>query len=422
MQDEKVPRLYKLFDNSNNKNLKPTKNDKEFKELNKKHQAVLQSARQIFSIAINCLQQLHNIKDGNSVGENLGETIENYKTQLGKYHKILLSDGAERSELLSETVMIEHKTKLIKAKEENNLENIIEVLLSLRVNALQISPELRKNLVYELIRNDIFLITKKKNSKFLMDLLAINSNALKHALCALISVIAATYKGVEYLTEADLSVMQRIIDILKEQEDGSVTQRFCLAILQKMSIKEDLIEVLLKNKMHEWLLKLIERSVGHEIHQFSLDFGSAVLANILHANSTLEMLDKHPTLAKSMLERMLSLIRQNIQTSVLMHILICLSYLSKERFSQHVEECQFVDKISDFVEYFSKNHVAENENDEIDKRTVLDLCAHMFHPKDVGGDTSQTMEYNDMKFEDKIKEFENEQGDLIFECFPDEVS
>jgi len=337
LQDEKVPRLYKLFDNSNNKNLKPTKNDKEFKELNKKHQAVLQSARQIFSIAINCLQQLHNIKDGNSVGENLGETIENYKTQLGKYHKILLSDGAERSELLSETVMIEHKTKLIKAKEENNLENIIEVLLSLRVNALQISPELRKNLVYELIRNDIFLITKKKNSKFLMDLLAINSNALKHALCALISVIAATYKGVEYLTEADLSVMQRIIDILKEQEDGSVTQRFCLAILQKMSIKEDLIEVLLKNKMHEWLLKLIERSVGHEIHQFSLDFGSAVLANILHANSTLEMLDKHPTLAKSMLERMLSLIRQNIQTSVLMHILICLSYLSKERFSQHVE-------------------------------------------------------------------------------------
>ena len=35
---------------------------------------------------------------------------------------------------------------------------MIEVLLSLRVNALQIAPELRKNLVYELIRNDIFNI------------------------------------------------------------------------------------------------------------------------------------------------------------------------------------------------------------------------------------------------------------------------
>ena len=53
---------------------------------------------------------------------------------------------------------------------------------------------------------------------------------------------------------------------------------------------------------------------------------------------------------------------------------------------------------------------------------MLDLCAHMFHPKDASHEISQTMEYNDMKCEDKIREFENEQGDLIFECFQDEVS
>ena len=121
------------------------------------------------------------------------------------------------------------------------------------------------------------------------------------------------------------------------------------------------------------------------------------------------------------MERLLTLIRAKIPTSVLMHVLISLSYLSKERFTPLVEQCQFVDKISEFVEFFSHNNVSENENDEIDKRTVLDLCAHMFHPKDVIADSSQSMEYNDMKFEDKIKEFENEQGDLIFECFPDEV-
>lgn len=121
------------------------------------------------------------------------------------------------------------------------------------------------------------------------------------------------------------------------------------------------------------------------------------------------------------MERLLSLIRAKIPTSVLMHILISLSYLSKERFSSLVEQCKFVDKIGEFVEFFSHSNVSENENDEIDKRTVLDLCAHMFQPKDVLGDSSQSMEYNDMKFEDKIKEFENEQGDLIFECFPDEL-
>jgi hypothetical protein len=60
--------------------------------------------------------------------------------------------------------MNEHKNKLIQAKVENNTKAIVEVLLSLRVNALQISPELRKNLVYELIRNDVFLLnTRAKN-------------------------------------------------------------------------------------------------------------------------------------------------------------------------------------------------------------------------------------------------------------------
>jgi hypothetical protein len=57
--------------------------------------------------------------------------------------------------------MNEHKNKLISAKVENNYKAIVEVLLSLRVNALQISPELRKNLVYELIRNDVFLLTTR---------------------------------------------------------------------------------------------------------------------------------------------------------------------------------------------------------------------------------------------------------------------
>jgi hypothetical protein len=211
--DPSVPKLYKFMEADKPKASREKKVEKELSELGKKHNAVLQSARQIFSIAINCLQQLHNIKDGNSMGENLGETIENYKVQLGKYHKILLSEGADRSELFSEAVMMEHKKKLINAKDENNLENIIEVLLSLRVNALQISPELRKNLVYELIRNDIFLITAKKNNQFILELLAISSHALKHALCALISVIASTLKGVEYLVENDTSVLQKIVDV-----------------------------------------------------------------------------------------------------------------------------------------------------------------------------------------------------------------
>lgn len=36
--------------------------------------------------------------------------------------------------------------------------------------------------------------------------------------------------------------------------------------------------------------------------------------------------------------------------------------------------------------------------------------------------SNSQLEYNDMRTEDKIKEFENDQGDLIFECFQDEES
>ena len=70
--------------------------------------------------------------------DNLSEGIENYKIQLGKYHKILLCElkQDDKSQLFSEAVLNEHKNKLIKAKDDNNVENIIEVLLSLRVNAL----------------------------------------------------------------------------------------------------------------------------------------------------------------------------------------------------------------------------------------------------------------------------------------------
>lgn len=105
---------------------------------------------------------------------------------------------------------------------------------------------MRKNLVYELIRNDVFLLTTRAKNQFLMELLDIKHKGLKHALLALISVIVSTLKGVEYLVTNDQLLIARIIDILKETDDGGVNQRFCVAILQKISIKEDTIPVFLE--------------------------------------------------------------------------------------------------------------------------------------------------------------------------------
>jgi len=215
--------------------------------------------------------------------------------------------------------------------------------------------------------------------------------------------------------------VEKILEIMKSQEDGTVIQRFCIAILQKMSVKEDIIPIYMKHNLMDWIIKLLQRARYSEIHIFCLDFASALLANVLHSNSTLDFLENNLNVCKHLTDTFLGMIKENIPTSVLMHILICLSYLSKDKFNSVKDECKFYEKITEFVEFYS-NIKTTNESAEIDKRTVLDLCAHMFHPKDATMDISEAMEINDMKYEDRIKEFENEQGDLIFECFQDEIS
>ncbi|KAM3135807.1 hypothetical protein pb186bvf_012060 [Paramecium bursaria] len=421
--DEDLPRIYLLLKNDTLKTKREINLEKEQKQFNKKYQQILQAGRQIFSVSINLLQLLHSLKQ-TATNENLSETLENYKIQLGKYHKVIINEGKpEGNELITESVMHDHKTKLFKHYHDKNVDGMIEVLLSLRVNALQIAPELRKNLVYELIRNDVFNIEATDKFDFVVHLLDINNQSLRHAITSLISVISSTLRGVEYLTyNGNMIIIEKIIKILKDQENGSVTQRFCLAILQKSSIKDTVIPTYVQFEMIQWIISLIQKSVNTKIHVFCLDFASATLANVVHTPYTLQYLEKNPRFAFQIMEQLLKFIREQIQVSVLMHILICLSYMSKDNFSHQMEECRFVDRISEFVEYYSVINTGENEAAEIDKKTVLDLCAHMFHPKDTSLDNSEQLELNELKTEDRIREYENEQGELIFECFQDEVS
>jgi len=76
-----------------------------------------------------------------------------------------------------------------------------------------------------------------------------------------------------------------------------VTQRFCLAILQKCSIKELIIPVLVKHDMIQWVISLINQSLQSKIHVFCLDFASAMLANIVHTPSTLQYLEHNSVFA-----------------------------------------------------------------------------------------------------------------------------
>ena len=208
-----MPRIYKLYEEE--KQALPAQSRKlelDMKELVQKHNAVMQSARQIFNIVVNCVQELQKLKDKDIKEDQILELIEKYKAQLTKYDKVLKSEGIDRNELQCENLILEHKKRLILEKRKKNTEGIIEVLLSLRVNILQIIPELKKNLVTEIIDNDFFLITIK-GDKFLLDLLEINSKSLKNALYAMISVTVSIYKGVQYIVSNGNVIFQRMIDV-----------------------------------------------------------------------------------------------------------------------------------------------------------------------------------------------------------------
>lgn len=75
-------------------------------------------------------------------------------------------------------------------------------------------------------------------------------------------------------------------------------QRFCLALLQKCSVKDTVIPTFMEQDMINWIMALIKRSLKEKIHHFSLDFGSALLANIIHAPSTLAALAQDPKQAQ----------------------------------------------------------------------------------------------------------------------------
>ena len=111
-----------------------------------------------------------------------------------------------------------------------------------------------------------------------------------------------------------------------------MTQRFCLAILQKCSVKDALIKSYWDNDIIAWVLSLVKKSLHTKIHMFCLDFATAMLANVVHSRSCQSLLERKPELVNTMIENILKIIREppeKIEVSVLMHLLITLSYLCR---------------------------------------------------------------------------------------------
>ena len=327
------------------------------------------------------------------------------------------------NELINGGIIDEHKKKLKISIEKNKKEDIIEVLLSLRVNALQTNPELRANFVDDLIKYDILDIAEKKTNQSVIDILNNQEYNIRNALLSIISIIVSKFEGIQYIISQGEQIIKKVIQIMKGTEDGQVLQRFAIAILQKMSVKSyvnddnnkneeikninnSIIKIYNKYNVIDWLIKLFQRNKNNNIHEFCLDYGSALLTNILGYSETIEFLFDNISFYKNITETLLQLIQEKISTQVLMHYLMCLNYLSQDKFKMIKDEIKFDEKIKQFENDYKNSE----ENDDVKKKTILNLSFLLFHS-------------------DKSKDLKNESTEnyirpnepLIFECFKDEI-
>lgn len=115
------------------------------------------------------------------------------------------------------------------------------------------------------------------------------------------------------------------------------------------------------------------------------------------------------------------MLKEKVSNGVIMHLLVCTSYLSKDRFSMIRDECKLTERITDFVAYYKNLPLEDNDTStESERNNILALCDYIFTKK-IDEDNEGSMSKDD-QYEYRLKELRNDRSDIKFECFQDEIS
>jgi hypothetical protein len=92
------------------------------------------------------------------------------------------------------------KNNLINAVANENADHLADALLDIRVRAMQTQPSMRKDLIRQLVMGDILGIQGQTKFELVLKILQNEKGPVRHAISALLSVIASTLEGISYLT------------------------------------------------------------------------------------------------------------------------------------------------------------------------------------------------------------------------------
>ena len=416
-----LPKIYAYLKGATAVAAREALRDKQFKLIEKNYSVILQTGKQLMALAIDSIQKLEQ--------NGIKDSIDIYKGQLQRFNQIFSSDSRmeekDSLEAFNESELKTLKHKLQSSLKSKDSGSIKEGLTNLRRACLTISAKNRRKVVELLIKYEIF-------SGNILPLLKLN-NDIRLPVLAIMCIYVSIPKGVSsILKPSPQAVISCLLEIITQENPGSVCQRFALGSLQKISIwNEASSSLVIDEGLINWIVKeILERNIlyGEYMHTYCMDFGSALIANLISSHYGLVYLETKPAETEELMNSMLEMIKgENVASCVLIHLLISLTSLANDRFINILDNTQFNERISEFVEFYSvKSGEQENESPE-SRKIILDMCAHLFHPREntQNLDTSEVMEFNVRKHQDEVREIEKKLDDenelLVFECFPDEV-
>ena len=409
-QMAELPRIYNFAEGDRPRAAKESLMEQQLRQLEKTYNVLGQTSRQLFAIAVDSVERLAAVDDRNP-GEK--DSAATYKTQLGKFHKVVMTEAPSDTShtWFNDTSLETVRSNLSKALKSKDYSSVHEQLLTLRANALAVQPNYRRKVIDQIIKSDVF---SSQPEAFI----SLQNHEVRTCALAIFSMLAGTGKGVGYiLTPRPEVTVRTLAEIVRDEEPGSVTQRFAIGALQKtVTLQESLCPGLLDTGLTDWLIThILERALLRQefMHEYCLSFGSALLVNLLTGPSGLSYVNLHLEETVNMSQRLLELLPlEGISVSVLLHILLVLSsVISQKCFRTYLPQLKVTERVSDLMERYSQMRVEDMADPEMRAR-VLDLCAFLH---------SLTPEH-DVPKPPREGTAEDEQEELVFECFPDEVS
>lgn len=142
----------------------------------------------------------------------MDKNLSDFKIMLNRYNTIIVSEGKiKHPKILSDGELKNKKNQLNNSLKANDKKIIIDILLSIRIQAIELPKQSRKELVEKLINIDFIDAEEEEGCLNLLDSSKLNE---KNAIISLLSIIVGDTDGVRYLTR-DLKEFKLIQKIWK---------------------------------------------------------------------------------------------------------------------------------------------------------------------------------------------------------------